>query len=202
MIWRIIRSSPRDWRSSMRKLKLAAVLPIIQVVVASLLLLWADRAAIRPPNFSAAWLLCRSLNAPVMLLMILFGGNWNFVPQIPFVGRGLFLISVGFVWYLVGRALDRRGAKPAREPRVVTVLAAQSLVLVAGVLLLLIAWRDVSYPETSFRGAFLDVVRTVGATPVLGLIGTFLTLAWSVSLIFLSVRTFVRLIRLGVAESG
>jgi hypothetical protein len=186
----------------MRKLKLAIVLPIIQVLVASILLLWADRAAILPPNFSVAWLLCRSLNAPVMLLMSLFGGNWYFVPEIPFVGRGLFLMSVAALWYLVGRALDRRGATPAREPRLITVLAVQSLVLVAGVLLLLIAWRDVSYPETSFRGAFLDVVRIVGATPVLGLIGTFLTLAWSVSLIFLAGRTIVRLIRRGVAGSA
>jgi hypothetical protein len=111
-------------------------------------------------------------------------------------------MSVAALWYLVGRALDRRGATPAREPRLITVLAVQSLVLVAGVLLLLIAWRDVSYPETSFRGAFLDVVRIVGATPVLGLIGTFLTLAWSVSLIFLAGRTIVRLIRRGVAGSA
>jgi hypothetical protein len=186
----------------MRKLKFAIVLPIAQILIASVLLLWADRTPIPPPNFPVAWFLCRALNAPVMLLMIPLGGNWNFVPQIPFIGRSLFLTSVGVVWYLVGRALDRRGAKPAREPRVVTVLAAQSLLLVAGILLLLIAWRDVSYPETSFRGAFLDVVRTVGATPVLGLIGTFLTLAWSVSLIFLSCRTFVRLIRRRVVRSG
>lgn len=187
----------------MRKLRLAIVLPIIQVVVASLLLLWADRAAIPPPNFSVAWLLCRSLNAPVMLLMILFGGNWNFVPQIPFVGRAFFLITVGFVWYLVGRALDRRGAKPAREPRIVTVLAVRSLVLVTGLLLLFIGWRELSdkiFPSVS---AFLTFMRMAGFTlPILGLIGTFLTLAWSVSLIFLSGRTFVRLIRRRVARSG
>lgn len=67
----------------MRKLKLAIVLPIAQILIASILLLLADRAAISPPNFSDAWLLCRSLNAPVMVLMLPFGGNWNFVPQIP-----------------------------------------------------------------------------------------------------------------------
>jgi len=186
----------------MRKLKFAIALPIAQILIASILLLLADRAAISPPNFSLAWLLCRSLNSPVMLLMLPFGGNWNFVPQIPYVGRGFFLICVGLVWYLVGRALDRRGAKPAREPRLITVLAAQSLVLVAGVLLLLIAWRDVSYPETSFRGAFLDVVRSVQATPALGLSLTSITLAWSFALIFFSGRSVVRMIRRGVARSG
>jgi hypothetical protein len=137
-----------------------------------------------------------------MLLMLPFGGNWNFVPQIPYVGRGFFLIGVGLVWYLVGRALDWRGAKPAIEPRLITVLAAQSLVLVAGVLLLSIAWRDVSYPETTISGAFLDVVQSVRATPALGLIGTSLTLAWSFALIFFSGRSLARMIRRGVARSA
>jgi len=186
----------------MGKLKLAIVLPIAQILIASILLLWADRAPYPPLSFPAGWFFCRLLNAPVVVLMFLFGGNWNYLPEIPFVGRGIFLISVGLFWYLVGRLLDRRGAKPAKEPRVVTVVATQSVVLVAGVLLLLIAWRDVSYPETSFRRAFLDVVRIVGATPVLGLIGTFLTLAWSFGLIFFSGRSLVRIIRRGVAGSG
>jgi len=186
----------------MRKLKLAIILPIIQVLLASILLLWADRAPYPPLSFPTGWLFCRLLNAPVVVLMFLFGGNWNYPPQIPFVGRGIFLISVGLFWYLVGRMLDRRGTKPARAPRVVTVLAVQSLLLVAGVFLLLIAWRDVSYPETSFRGAFLDVVRIIGNTPVLGLIGIFVTLAWSVSLIYLSGRTLVRMIRRGLVRPG
>ena len=72
-----------------------------------------------------------------MLLMLLFGGDWNAVPEIPFVGRGFFLISVGFLWYLVGLALDRRGVKPFKEGRVVTVVAVQSFVLMTGVLLLI-----------------------------------------------------------------
>lgn len=186
----------------MRKLKFAVVLPIIQILIASILLLWADRAPYPRLSFPAGWFFCRLLNAPVVVLMFPFGGNWNYLPEIPFAGRGIFLMSVGGFWYLVGRMLDRRGAKPVREPSLITVLATQSLVLVAGVLLLLIAWRDVSYPETSFRGAFLDVVRIVGATPILGLIGTFLTLAWSISLIFLSARKLVRMVRRRAANSG
>ncbi len=188
----------------MRKLKLAVVLPIIQVLLASILLLWADRAPY-PPYLSfpsAGWFFCRLLNAPVVVLMFLFGGNWNYLPQIPFVGRGIFLISVGLFWYLVGRMLDRRGTKPAKEPSLLTVLAMQSLLLVAGVLLLLNVWRDVSDPQASFASAVLDVVRIVSTTPLLGLIGTFLTLAWSVSLIFLSGRTLVRMILRGIARSG
>jgi hypothetical protein len=182
----------------MRKLKLAIVLPIIQVLLASILLLWAYRTPTPLYYPTLAWFFCRLLNAPVVVLM----GSWDSLPEIPFVGRGVFLISVGLFWHLVGRLLDRRGAKPPREPRVITVLAAQSLGLVAGVILLSIAWRDVRDPQASFWGAYLYVVQNVAATPVLGLIGIFLTLAWSVSLIFFSGRSLVRMIRRGLARSG
>ncbi len=183
----------------MRKLKLAIVLPIVQVLLASILLLWDDRTPARPYLYypTVPWFFCRLLNAPVVVLMFLFGGNWNSLPETPFVGRGIFLISVGFFWHLVGRTLDRRGAKPTREPRVVTVLVAQSLVLVAGVILSSIAWQDVRDPQASFWGAFRYVIQNLAATPVLGLIGTFLTLAWSVSLIFFSVKALMKLIRRG-----
>ena len=138
-----------------------------------------------------------------MLLMPPFGGNWNFVPDVPYVGRGFFLICVGLLWYFVGRALDRGGAQPAKEPRVIVVLAIQSLVMVTGVLLWMIGRRELSdkiFPSVSSLVMFM---RAAGYTsPILGFIGTLLTLTWAVSLIFLSGRTFVRLIRRGVARSG
>jgi hypothetical protein len=138
-----------------------------------------------------------------MLLMILFGGNWNFVPQIPFVGRAFFLITVGLLWYFVGRALDRRGAQPAKEPRVVAVLVVQSLVMVTGVLLLTIGWRELSDKIFPSVGSFVMFLRVAGYTsPFFGYIGTLFTLMWSLSLIFLSCRTFVRMIRRGLARSG
>jgi len=95
----------------MRKLKFAIVLPLIQVLVAVVLLLQADRThgpgGVDYHYFPPAWLICKGLNAPAMLLLVPFGGTWYFVPQIPIVGRALFLISVAIVWYFVGRLLDQ-----------------------------------------------------------------------------------------------
>ena len=136
-----------------------------------------------------------------MLLMIAFGGNWNFVPQIPFVGRGLFLTSVAVVWYLVGRAVEQRGKAPDRKHSVAFDLSTRTLSFVAGVLLLLIVWRGLSYPETTLSGAYLDVVQNIRATPALGLIGTSLTLAWALGLIFFSGRSLVRMFRCGLPRS-
>jgi hypothetical protein len=51
--------SRRNWLGSiMRKLRLAIALPIIQVLIASILLLWSDRTPVSPPNFAPAWLIC------------------------------------------------------------------------------------------------------------------------------------------------
>jgi hypothetical protein len=165
----------------MRKLKFAIVLPIAQVLIASILLLWADRTPV-PPHLDyyyhpPAWLICKGLNAPAMLLLVPFGGNWYFLPSMPIVGRGLFLIFVAVVWSLVGRTVDQREApRPAGERRMVTVLAVQFLVLAAGGLLFYSGWNELSGPITTAVGAFL-------------------TLTWSVSLIFLSGRELVRMIR-------
>ena len=144
----------------MRKLKFAIVLPITQVLIALILLLWADRTPV-PPKLDyyylpPAWLICKGLNAPAMLLLVPFGGDWYFVPSMPIVGRGLFLMFVAVVWYLVGRALDR-GPRPAGERRMVTVLMVQSLVLTAGGLLLYSGWNELSGPITTTVGAFLTL---------------------------------------------
>jgi hypothetical protein len=156
-------------------------LPITQVLIAWVLLLWADQTPVPPPNFPPAWLICKTLNAPAMLLMTAFGGNWYFVPPVPFVGRGLFLMSVAAVWYLVGRALDQRKApRPARERPVATRLVVQSLFLTVGGLLFYLGWNELSRPITITLGAFL-------------------TLAWSVSLLFFSGRALVRMIRRDLA---
>jgi hypothetical protein len=172
----------------MRKLRFALVLPITQVVIALILLLWADRTPV-PPHLDysyhpPAWLICKGLNAPVMLLLVPFGGDWYFVPSRPIVGRGLFLIFVAVVWYLVGRAVDQREApRPARVRRMVTVLVVRSFVLAAGGLLFYSGWNELSGPITTAVGAFL-------------------TLTWSASLIFLSGRALVRMIPRGLAKSG
>ena len=163
----------------MRKLKLAIVLPIIQVVVASSLLLQADRTQV-PRGLDyyyhpAAWLICKGLNAPALLLLVPFGGTWYFVPPIPIVGRALFLISVAIVWYFVGRLLDqRRAPSRARERRLATTLV-QSLFLVAGVIL------------------FYNGLNELGV-PISTVVGALLTFIWALSLIFFSSVSLLRVL--------
>jgi hypothetical protein len=177
-----------------RKLKFAIVLPITQLLIASTLLLWADRTYVPPPNFPLAWLICKGLNAPAILLLVPFGGTWYFLPPMPFVGRALFLMSVALIWYPVGRVLDqRKAAKRARERRV-TVLVVQSLLLTAGGLLFYFGWNEL-------RGSLLTDVGAFPSTWSVSLMGTFFTLTWSVSLIFLSGRALARMVPRGLARS-
>jgi len=165
----------------MRKLKLAVVLPIIQVLVAIVLLLRAERTPV-PAGLDyyyhpRAWLICKGLNAPAMLLLIPFGGTWYFVPPIPIVGRALFLISVAIVWYFVGRLLDRRRAPiRAREHRIPTTLLLQFLLLVAGGILFDGGLNELKAPITTGAGAVL-------------------TFVWAVSLIFFSSTSLLRALR-------
>jgi hypothetical protein len=165
----------------MRKLKLAIILPITQVLVASFLLLKAERTQI-PPGLDyyyhpAAWLICKGLNAPAMLLLVPFGGTWYFVPPIPIVGRALFLISVATVWYFVGRVLDqRRAPSQAREHRVATTLLLRFLLLVAGGILFYFGWNELGAP-----------ISTV--------LGVLLTFVWALSLIFFPSVSLLRVLR-------
>jgi hypothetical protein len=165
----------------MRKLKLAIILPIIQVLVATVLLLQADRT--RGPGgvdyhfFPPAWLICKGLNAPAMLLLVPFGGTWYFVPPIPIVGRALFLISVAAVWYFVGRVLDeRRAPSQAREHRVAITLILRFLLLVAGGILFYGGWNEFGAPIST-------------------LVGLLLTFIWALSLIVFSSVSLLRLLR-------
>jgi hypothetical protein len=180
----------------MRTWKLAIVLPVAQVLIAWILLVWADRTPV-PPGLDymyhpPAWLVCKGLNAPVMLLLFPFGGNWYNAPPVPVVGRGLFLISVAVVWYLVGRATDRRGSpKPAGERGLATILAVQSLLVAVGGVLFYAGRNEMGGSITGFVRAFLTLswpLRLVALGPVFSLM-------WSVSLVFLSSRTVLRTLK-------
>jgi hypothetical protein len=164
-----------------RKLKLAVVLPILQVLIASILLLLADRTPV-PSGLDyyyhpTAWLACKGLNAPAILLLVPLGGTWYFVPPIRIVGRGLFLVSVVVVWYFVGRALDKQQAPgPVRGRHMARVVVMQLLLLVTGAFLLLGGLHELGDPIPSA-------------------VGVVFTLAWAASLIFISGRTLLRVIR-------
>jgi hypothetical protein len=186
----------------MRTLKLALILPVAQVLIAWILLAWADRTPV-PPGLDymyhpPAWLVCKGLNAPVMLLLFPVGGNWYNAPTVPIVGRGLFLVFVAVIWNLVGRALDRRGhQKPGGEQTLATVLSVHSLILVVGAVLFYAGLNEMGGSIGGFVWTFLHVpwpLRLVG-------LGPFFTLIWSVSLIFLSSRTLLRTLKRRLAPS-
>jgi hypothetical protein len=186
----------------MRKLKLAIVLPVTQVLIAWILLLWADQTPVprgldymyHPP----AWLVCKGLNAPVMLLLIPFGGNWYNAPAVPIVGRGLFLVAVAVVWYLVGRAIDRRESPKAGDGRgLAAMIGVQSLLLAVGGVLFYAGWSEMGGYLTISVRAFLTVPWSLR----LAALGPFFSLMWSVSLIFLSSRTLMRILRRRLAPS-
>jgi hypothetical protein len=165
----------------MRKLTRAIVLPLAQVFVAVVLLLQADRThgpgGVDYHYFPPAWLICKGLNAPAMLLLVPFGGTWYFVPPIPIVGRALFLISVAIVWYFVGRLLDqRRAPSRAREHRVAITLLLQFLLLAAGGIL------------------FYGGLNELGG-PISTVVGVLLTFIWAISLMCFSSVSLLRVVR-------
>ena len=100
-----------------RRLKLALVLPVAQVVITAILTLWADQVT---------WLLGDSNRVPgsfthFHLLVISLRLIWRGVnaPTCPLcaarsnIGELLYLAAVAVLWYLVGRFLDhRRGVQP------------------------------------------------------------------------------------------
>jgi len=169
----------------MRKLRLALVLPITQFVIATILLKWGDRTV--PPGkvmyVHTARLICWGLNAPALLFRFLnpigWGPMWDGLPRsiLGFDTDDLFfLLGVIVVWYFVGRALDRRPASEKVAPRgtvTVATLMVCFVVLALGGLL-------------SFAGVH-DLVHPSSNNPYHSVRGL-LTLIWSVSLIFLSVR--------------
>lgn len=175
----------------MHKLKLALVLPIIQLAIAATLLQWGYRAPV--PRGSELYvptvrLICRGLNAPALLFRMLnpigLGPAFDWVPRsmLGFDTDDLFfLVGVIIVWCLVGRALDqRRTSTTAARSRMATVLIMCLLLMAVGGLLLWLALHDLQHP------GYENLDPPVGA---------FLTLMWSASLVVLSGKGLLRAIR-------
>lgn len=123
-----------------------------------------------------AWLICKGLNAPAMLVLVPFGGTWYFVPPIETfgLGRGLFLAAVGAVWYFVGRAIDqRRVPGPRKTSRPVTLLA-DLLLLLAGAVLFYAGFHEFAHPP---------------ALPTR--LGGLLSMTWAVGFVFISIRSLL-----------
>jgi len=168
----------------MHKLRLAIVLPIIQVVIAAILL----RLGKRPPVamfVPTAQRINWGLNAPALLFRavpVFVAGRepastWPSRSVLGFdVSDLFFLVGVIVVWFLVGRALDRRRtSKTAGGHRSATALVAHPLLLALAGLLFYLGLLE--------RRSYLDLVRTL------------LMWIWSASLIFVSIRGLVRVLR-------
>jgi tellurite resistance protein TehA-like permease len=162
-----------------RKLRFAVFLPALQVVLALVLLQW-DVA----PDFywSEPMLICDGLNAPAFLFMA--PTRWPPIAELA-GGRVLgtdisdifFLAGVLVVWYMVGRALDRRrGSQPHKKPPASIFITHLGMLAVGGVLLYV---------------ALQDFSANVGYHQEQGI----LTLAWSISLMFISARGLLSAIR-------
>jgi len=136
-------------------------------------------------------LVCQGLNAPALLSRFPLYAVQEWGPESAWVSRPMlglyggdvfFLAGVIVVWFLVGRALDRRRtARALGKSRVIIELAKHSFLLAVGAFLLLGGILDFSFPYFS----------NMGYSPERAL----LTLIWSVSLLFISCRGFVRAIR-------
>jgi hypothetical protein len=169
----------------MHKVRLAVVLPVIQFSVATTLLQWGYRAP--APNglddyVPAVHRICWGLNAPTLPFGVLDTVLWRYWPASGWQGWSVlhlypgdvfFLAGVVVVWYLVGRGLDRRRfSETPPKHRAAVAVAGNLLLLALGGLLFFKGLADLAQQ----RLGYLEHV------------GGLLTLAWSVSLIFLSGR--------------
>ncbi len=172
----------------MRKLRLSLSLPLIQFLVAAILLQWGYRTPV-PPGSEAyvptSRLICRGLNAPALLFRIfdpfVWGQEWTRIPRslLGFdTGDVPFLVGVIVLWYLVARGLEKKETlKITDRSRKAAVLAAISL-LSLGLFLASVGLHD------------LGPGRPNNTSPPVGAV---LTLVWSIALIFLSCREIAAL---------
>jgi hypothetical protein len=162
------------------------ILPAIQLVVAATLLQWGYHSP--APRGSEVYvpttrLICQGLNAPALLFRFFnpigWGQRFDRIPRWIFgfdTDDLFFLAGVIVVWYLVARALDRRRAlRPTRARKIAPVV--DTLLLSLGVILFFAGLQEMMYPRYNNPKDAL---------------GAFLTLMWSITLIFLSSRRLVR----------
>ena len=152
------------------------MLPLLQVTFA-LLLLGRSGGPEKPAPTSR--LICLGLNAPAMLFIYadptLWGESVDVLPR-SIGGREtadlFFLAGVAVVWYLVGRAIDRkllrnREPAPARDARKPYLFLA--FLLAVGVYLLLLAMGELERPR--FGGRYRATLSLIWAGSLIALSG-------------------------------
>jgi hypothetical protein len=173
----------------MPRIRMALVLPIVQVLAASILLFWGSRVDVTrgcDPYVPTQWLICRGLNAPALLVgyldPLMWGETWlwtrDWLPNwaiFSFPSR-TFLLGVAALWYFAGRAIDRRQTpSPVSRFGLAATLVVQPLLLALGGLVLVVGLHE---------------LRRAHCNP--NPVGALLMLTWSAMLILLSGRALVR----------
>jgi len=167
-----------------RTLGWAVILPAAHVM-AAVVMLYVDSHSTPPhgyhsPYVSTARMILMGLNAPCVLvwglsLTVLTSISPSLYPGIVFgvaVSDLMFLADVLVLWYLVGRAVDRRGASQSRG---LIEFLVPSLLLVVGAVLSWLGLHDLHEQDRPYRGLLM--------------------LLWAVSLIFVSVERSIRMAR-------
>jgi hypothetical protein len=144
---------------------------------------------------------CSGLNAPAVFfakLLAAAGIALTWLPGLVYlpglgydveIGDIFILVGVILVWYLVGRAIDRkRVPRPEVKSRTATVFVWYTFLLGTGGLLTLIGLLDFQQPNFD----------NLSHRPYRGI----LTLLWAVSLIFVASKGLARAIRGRNAGSG
>jgi len=164
----------------MPKLKYSLTLPLLQLPLAAIL--WRSGDNIAAAHVPTPRLVCWGLSAPALLLRAQAG--WGPLSRwLPASICGLetseflFLAGVVAVWFSVGWALDRRGVGSKFRWAVLRIVypllfALGSLLCVVGI----DCWRNMSFNNANY--------------PVFSA----LVWLWSASLIFISLRAFVRVV--------
>lgn len=187
----------------MSKLRLATILPAVQVALAAGAILWRYRLAHEELFFPAASFLYHGMSAPAWLLsgltlaglnsvlsMISSPNGWTLVSVwgIP-LRELLFVLLTGGLWYLIGRTAD--GTKnPDELKKTVPLLPLWSVFLFAlGIMLLL---QSISGMKQIASSGML-----IGRKPFIyySLPGEVLLLGWSLVLLAYAIDRFARLLR-------
>jgi hypothetical protein len=173
------------------KLRLAIVLPSVQLLLALILLRVASHPTLPrgwdTPYTSATILFCAGINAPAFPLIslgLLLPKEWQMSTLLGFdAEQAFFLIGVALVWWWAGQTLDTWRARKASAERRTTPAGVflKVLQLAWGLLLLTIAVGMV----------FLEARMRLGNSIVAYAVCCLLFFAWAAVLIVGSVFTFM-----------
>lgn len=172
----------------MRKLRFAIALPLLQLSIAWLLLVWPSEFS---PYLGDTRAFCYAINAPIMVLLapVYYMGPIRGLPRYILGVRSdhlMVLAAVAILWVLVGLGLDHYFRQPAPRQKLLTLRAT----LVDSILVACGIWL--------FFSVGMDwILRTdsEGQHSPFDLIDGTIAVAWSLILVIWSGRRLFRAIR-------